>query len=61
MYDTDEAVIVPEMEITFYVVSTMVDIDGTFYSRRVHIGDGDTFFKFHPINGAHFKGDFVIG
>lgn len=61
MYDTEESVIVPEMEVGFYVVSTMVDIDGTFYSRRVHIGDGDTFFKFHPTNGAHFKGDFVIG
>ncbi|MGL5049554.1 MAG: hypothetical protein ACRC6E_02820, partial [Fusobacteriaceae bacterium] len=25
------------------------------------IGDGDTYFKFHPIDGAKFVGDFVIG
>lgn len=61
MYDTEEAVITPEMEIGFYVVSTMVGIDGTFYSRRTHIGDGATYFKFDPINGAHFVGDFVVG
>lgn len=61
VYDSNETVIQPEMDVKFYVVTTHVDIDGTFYSRKVHIGDGDTYFDFHPVRGAQFVGDFVIG
>ncbi|MGL5961214.1 MAG: hypothetical protein ACRCZ0_04615, partial [Cetobacterium sp.] len=61
VYDSDETIIQTEQDVKFYVVTTHVDIDGTFYSRKVHIGDGDTYFDFHPIKGAKFVGDFVIG
>lgn len=49
-----------DKKVTFYVVTTQTTSDGTFYARKVHIGDGDTYFKFHPISGAVFQGDFLI-
>lgn len=62
IYNTGEQVVIsPEAEIKFLIMTSFTDIDGQFYSRRCMIGDGDTYFKFHPITGAKFVGDFVIG
>lgn len=62
IYNTGEQVLIaPESDVKFLIMSSFTDIDGTFYSRRCMIGDGDTYFSFHPITGAKFVGDFVIG
>lgn len=62
IYNTGNQVIIsPETDIKFLIMASFTDIDGQFYSRRCMIGDGDTYFKFHPITGAKFVGDFVIG
>lgn len=62
IYNTGEQVLItPESDVKFLIMTSFTDIDGQFYSRRCMIGDGDTYFKFHPITGAKFVGDFVIG
>lgn len=62
IYNTkNEIIISPELDVKFLIMTSFTDIDGQFYSRRCMIGDGDTYFKFHPITGAKFVGDFVIG
>lgn len=62
IYNTENQIIItPESDIKFLIMTSWTDIDGQFYSRRCMIGDGDTYFKFHPITGAKFVGDFVIG
>ncbi|MGL5458899.1 MAG: hypothetical protein ACRDBY_04725 [Cetobacterium sp.] len=62
IYNTGERILItPESDVKFLIMTSFTDIDGQFYSRRCMIGDGDTYFKFHPITGAKFVGDFVIG
>ncbi|MGL6185541.1 MAG: hypothetical protein ACRC1T_09215 [Clostridium chrysemydis] len=62
IYNTgNQVLITPESDIKFLIMTSFTDLDGQFYSRRCMIGDGDTYFKFHPITGAKFVGDFVIG
>lgn len=62
IYNTgNQVLITPEDDVKFLIMTSFTDIDGQFYSRRCMIGDGDTYFKFHPITGAKFVGDFVIG
>ncbi|MGL6025198.1 MAG: hypothetical protein ACRC0F_11380, partial [Cetobacterium sp.] len=57
----EPAVISAEAEVKFLLMTSFTDLDGQFYSRRCMIGDGDTYFKFHPITGAKFVGDFLVG
>ncbi|MGL5099867.1 MAG: hypothetical protein ACRC6B_07560, partial [Fusobacteriaceae bacterium] len=62
IYGTGELIqVLPEADVSFLLMTSFTDLDGQFYSRRCMIGDGDTYFKFHPIDGAKFVGDFVIG
>lgn len=61
IYDTELAILAPEMDVKFYSVTTFVDVNGDFRARKVNIGDGDTYFIFHPLTGAKFVGDFVVG
>ena len=64
LYDTPKMVDVynnnKDKKVSFYVVTTSTKSDGTFYARKVHIGDGDTYFKFHPVSGAEFQGTFLV-
>ncbi|MGL6024868.1 MAG: hypothetical protein ACRC0F_09635, partial [Cetobacterium sp.] len=57
----EPTMIAPESEVKFLLMTSFTDLDGQFYSRRCMIGDGDTYFKFHPITGAKFVGDFLVG
>ena len=61
MYETEEVVIAPEDDVTFYVTTTFTDIDGTFYSRKMMVGDGDSYLSVDPIKGVKIVGDFVVG
>lgn len=61
VYDTQEVTILPEDEVTFLVTTTYVDIDGTFYGRKMMMGDGDTYLSVDPITGVKVVGDFVVG
>lgn len=61
VYNTEESVITPEDEVTFLVTTTYVDIDGTFYGRKMMMGDGDNYLSVDPIKGVKVVGDFVVG
>lgn len=61
VYDTEEVVIAPEDEVSFLVTTTYVDIDGTFYGRKMMMGDGDSYLSVDPITGVKIVGDFVVG
>ena len=61
IYDTTETVIGSGDEVTFLVTTTYVDIDGTFYSRKMMIGDGDNYLSVDTIKGVKIVGDFVVG
>ena len=61
VYDTEEVVIAPEDDVTFLVTTTYVDIDGTFFGRKVMLGDGDNYLSVDPIKGVKIVGDFVVG
>lgn len=62
IYDTGEQIIItPELDVSFLVMTSFTDIDGKFYSRSCHIGDGKNYFDFDIVKGAKFVGDFVIG
>lgn len=61
VYDTEEILIAPEDDVTFLVTTTYVDIDGTFYSRKMMVGDGDSYLSVDTINGVKVVGDFVVG
>ena len=61
VYNTEEIIITPEDEVTFLVTTTYVDIDGTFFSRKMNVGDGDNYLKVDPITGVKIVGDFVVG
>lgn len=57
----EQVIITPESEVKFLIMSSFTDIDGQFYSRRAHLGDGDTYLKVHPITGVKIVGDLVVG
>lgn len=61
VYDTEEVIISPEDDVSFLVTTTYVDIDGTFYGRKMMMGDGDSYLSVDPINGVKIVGDFVVG
>lgn len=61
VYDTNEATISPDLEVSFLVTTSYTDADGTLYSRKVNFGDGDNFLKVDPITGVSVQGNFVIG
>ena len=61
VYDTEEVIILPEDEVTFLTTTTYVDIDGTFFGRKMMMGDGDSYLKVDPITGVKIVGDFVVG
>lgn len=62
IYNTGEKILISSgADIKFLVMSSFTDIDGTFYSRKCMIGDGDTYFSFDTITGAKFVGDFIVG
>ena len=61
VYDTTESVIASGDEVTFLVTTTYVDIDGTFYSRKMMVGDGDNYMSVDTIKGVKIVGDFVVG
>ena len=61
VYDTEEVIILPEDEVSFLVTTTYVDIDGTFFGRKMMMGDGDNYLKVDPITGVKIVGDFVVG
>ena len=61
VYNTQETIISPEDEVTFLTVTTYVDIDGTFYGRKMMMGDGDSYLKVDPITGVKVVGDFQVG
>ncbi len=62
IYNTGERILISAgADVKFLVMSSFTDIDGTFYSRKCMIGDGDTYFAFDTITGAKFVGDFVVG
>ena len=57
----EEIIITPELDVEFLVMTSFTDVDGRFYSRSCHIGDGKNYFDFDIVKGAKFVGDFVIG
>ena len=61
VYGTEDATITPEDDVTFYTTTTYVDVDGTFYSRKMMVGDGDNYLSVDPIKGVKIVGDFVVG
>ena len=61
VYDTTESVIISGDDVTFLVTTTYVDIDGTFYSRKMMVGDGDNYLSVDTIRGVKIVGDFVVG
>lgn len=61
VYDTEEVIILPEDDISFLVTTTYVDIDGTFYGRKMMMGDRDNYLSVDPIKGVKVVGDFVVG
>lgn len=61
VYDTEEVIILPEDEVSFLVTTTYVDIDGTFFGRKMMVGDGDNYLSVDPIKGVKIVGDFVVG
>lgn len=61
VYDTEEILIAPEDDVKFLVTTTYVDVDGTFFGRKVMLGDGDNYLSVDPIKGVKIVGDFVVG
>lgn len=61
VYDTEETIIAPEDEINFLITTTYVDVDGTFFGRKMMMGDGDNYLSVDPIKGVKIVGDFVVG
>lgn len=61
VYDTEEVLIAPEDDVKFLVTTTYVDVDGTFFGRKMMMGDGDNYLSVDPIKGVKIVGDFVVG
>lgn len=61
VYNTEEVLIAPEDDVKFLVTTTYVDIDGTFFGRKMMMGDGDNYLSVDPIKGVKVVGDFVVG
>lgn len=61
VYDTEEILIAPEDDVKFLVTTTYVDVDGTFFGRKMMMGDGDNYLSVDPIKGVKIVGDFVVG
>lgn len=61
VYDTEEVLITPEDDVSFLVLTTYVDYDGTLYGRKAMFGDGDSYLEVDPITGVKIVGDFVVG
>ena len=61
VYDTQEVSIAVGDDVTFLVTTTYVDLDGTFYSRKMMVGDGDNYLSVDTIKGVKVVGDFVVG